>query len=66
MKKRVTHVSWDFGAIQDIATEILGYRPEKKTSKTLCKKRVSMKNIDNTNPTCSECSELLKRDPVYG
>lgn len=66
MKKLVTHVAWDFGIVLDTATEVLGYRPEQKTTKTLCKKRVRIKSIDNSNPTCPECLEFLKDDPDFG
>ena len=62
MKEKVTHTAWDFGIVMDTLTEILGHRPGQKTTKTLCKRRISTKNIDNSSPTCPECSELLKRD----
>ena len=66
MKKQMTHVAWDFGTVLDVTTQIMGYRPEQKTTKTLCKKRVNIKNINNTNPTCPVCLKYLERDPVYG
>ena len=66
MKKQLKHVAWDFGIVLDTVSEILGYSPKQKTTKTLCKRRIILKNIDNKNPTCPICSERLKRDPVYG
>jgi hypothetical protein len=63
MRKRITHIAWDFGIIQDTVSDILGFFPGQKTTKTICKKRVVMKNIDNKNPSCPECSEWLKRNP---
>ena len=53
MKSHPIHVAWDFGTIIDVATEILGYRPEQKTTKTMCKKQVRMKYIDNKTPHVS-------------
>jgi hypothetical protein len=65
-KMLITYVAWDFGIVSDSASKILGFRPEQKTTKTLCKKRVRMKNINNTQPTCPSCLESLRSDPVYG
>ena len=66
MKTKHTHVAWDFGTIQDTVTEVLGHFPGLKTTKTLCKMRVKMENIDNKNPTYPECLEFLKRNPLDG
>ena len=58
------HCPWDYGTTRSIAGEILGHMPAQKTCKTLCGKRVRLKQIDNAAFDCPDCRRLFEADPL--
>ena len=50
-----SHVAWDYGAINEAFEQVLGFGVHQRSTKTLCNRRVSMFQIDNSLPTCPDC-----------
>ncbi len=58
----MTHKAWDDGAIAASFRDVLGIDIGQKTTKTRCGKRVSMRHIDNVEPTCGACLTEPERE----
>ncbi len=56
----IKHISWDQGIINKSMGELGMFTFQNTSLKTLCGKRVNIKNIDNYHPTCSTCIETKK------
>ena len=54
------HISWDLGVINKSMGE-LGMFNFQNSSKTLCGKRVNIKNISSHHPTCPRCIETKRQ-----
>lgn len=57
----IKHAAWDDGAVAGVFMDVLGYDIGQKTTKTRCGKRVNMRHVDNSTPTCADCLADIKR-----
>jgi hypothetical protein len=57
------HIAWDEGVVSEEGAAMIaiavGVYPTQKSIKTQCSKRVKMVDIDNKQPTCQQCIELV-------
>jgi len=64
---RLTHVAWDYGAVDRAMHEVLGDSADvakPKTTLTLCGRRVSINLIDNGNPICQDCIKEKRKAEI--